>query len=450
MGVVFEAEHLELRCRVAIKLLQQTRALDGVGVQRFLREARAAAQTKHLHAVSVIDVGAHEEQWFIVMELLEGETLAALIAREAPLPKQRVAELLLPVIAGVSAAHEAGVIHRDLKPANIVLARRGRRIVHPVVTDFGISKLLVDTTTDSMTSSHALLGTLHYMAPELTRAADRATPLSDQYSLGVMLYECATGRRPFKAESPYELMHAIVTGVFPRPRDLNSAMDANLEAVVLRAMDREPTRRYPSLQALGSALLTCADQRTWAIWAPELAADSTLPHTTRDDSDVLDLTPTGFQVAPDARQPRSLRRAGYVVAAGIIVGCLVWLLVGEAHQGRAHALAASQTSTPDRHAALDKDRRRGSTDPSSSGSASERPPPVCAGIGSATATTESPPRARDPEHRIARGPRMTRRPPVPPTPRVSRTLPTDSSNVTPVQGGRPLAEFGTNNAPILD
>lgn len=346
MGVVFEAEHIELGCRVAIKLLDAPDPAHSLRVARFLREARAAAQTRHLHAVTVIDIGVHEQQWFIVMELLKGETLAALIAREGALAANRVAELLIPVIAAVTAAHEAGVVHRDLKPANIVLAHRGGHIVHPVVTDFGVSKISTPIGPEEITDSHALLGTLHYMAPELTRAADQATPLSDQYSLGVILYECVTGRRPFQGASPYELMHAIVSGKFARPRAGNERVDARLEEIILRAMAADPKQRYPSVRALGAATLAVASAKTWAIWGSELAMDSApLPTTLSDSRGHQDITPAGIEARTSIWQAQ---RGRSVLIAAVVAGATVISLrwVAQLRIARPHARAPSAVAAP--------------------------------------------------------------------------------------------------------
>src|SRR4029077_3810315 len=136
---------------------------------------------------------------------------------------------------------EAGIIHRDLKPGNVVLTRNRSGAWCPVVVDFGISKLLSDQ--DFVTRSDALLGTLPYLAPELARSGNAAAPATDQYALGVMLDEGVTARRPFSAASTYELLHAIVTASPPRPSDINPRLPVDLDAIVCRAMAREPDER---------------------------------------------------------------------------------------------------------------------------------------------------------------------------------------------------------------
>jgi eukaryotic-like serine/threonine-protein kinase len=345
MGIVFEASHTELDSRAAVKIIEPSLADRRGQTERFIREARAAARTRHLHAVNVYDLGTHDDLLYIVMELLDGETLAAMLARAAPLPPPRIAELFVPVLSAVAAAHDAGVIHRDLKPSNIVLARRGGRIVHPVVTDFGISKLLSDgcsahaaeSRPDVLTGSHAVLGTIHYMAPELTRSAGDATPLSDQYSIGVMLYEAATGRRPFTGSSPYELMRAVVKAACERPRSLNADVPASLEAVIQRAMSPNPCARYSSLRALGAALLTHASATTWSLWGEEFHADSGTTDSTHVDCISAGSASAGSSSIPatssellsdadsiahpaQAREANRVRVAGFALAA--IVACV--------------------------------------------------------------------------------------------------------------------------------
>src|SRR5215471_1182459 len=211
MAQVFEGLHPELGFRVALKVLSRAIAPQAQASARFLREARAAAQIRHPNVVRVLDIGSQGDTPFIVMEFLEGEDLATLLNRKGALGLSAIVALFLPIISGVTTAHAGGIIHRDLKPANIMLSSRPPHGTHPFVLDFGISKITGEDAGDTLTRSESLLGTVQYMAPELTRGAKFATAQSDQYALGVMLYECATGRRPFVGQSHYEMMHAIVT-----------------------------------------------------------------------------------------------------------------------------------------------------------------------------------------------------------------------------------------------
>ena len=211
MGTVFEARHRTLGRRVAIKLLHVPVAGEvesEIAAERFLREGRVAARVQHPHVVDVYDYGVDDGVPYLVMELVEGETLARRLEREAPLPLSTTVGLLLPVLSAVAELHAAGIIHRDLKPANILLACDRTGNPCPKVADFGVSRL--DDGSPGLTESGVVVGTFAYMAPEQGRASRAATEKSDQYALGVILYECATGSTPFQADAPYELLQAIV------------------------------------------------------------------------------------------------------------------------------------------------------------------------------------------------------------------------------------------------
>jgi serine/threonine-protein kinase len=211
----------------------------------------------------------------MAMELLEGEQLAEVLDRDGPLPLERIADVLLPVLSAVAAAHEAGVLHRDLKPENIFLARRQRR-EHPMLLDFGISKVDSGGPARPLTAAGDLLGTPAYMSPEqVLGGMARYEARSDQYALGVVLYECATGRLPFRdfASVP-ALMTAIAKGGAPLPSSLRADIPATFDALVSRAMSLAPEDRFPSVLHLGRALFPFAGARTRALWTDEFAVSS--------------------------------------------------------------------------------------------------------------------------------------------------------------------------------
>ena len=271
MGTVYEARHPTLGKRVALKVVKGSLAGDPIAHERFLREAQAVARISHPHVVDVFDLGIEGERAFIVMELLEGETLEALLARKGRLGVTQAVDLLLPVISAAAAIHETDVVHRDLKPANIMLARRGRFAVEPVVLDFGISRGGEATSGEALTEPHLLVGTLPYLSPEQLRDARAGGPQSDQYALGVMLYECLTGRKPFASTDRYELMHAVMNASVVAPSDIAPDIPSEIDRAVLRAMARRPDARFPSIRAFGSALLSVADRAAWKRWASEFA-----------------------------------------------------------------------------------------------------------------------------------------------------------------------------------
>jgi serine/threonine-protein kinase len=267
MGSVYEAVHTEIGKTVALKVLSRELAEDPRAQQRFLREALLASRLEHPNVVKVTDFGSTGGVPFLVMELLRGEDLADAINRSARgLPFEEATDVLLAVAAGVYAAHQAGVVHRDLKPRNIFLARNQLGDVDPKVLDFGISRqdgLSVGTV---LTASGALLGTVPYLSPEHVKGG---TPdaRSDQYALGVMLYECVTGRQPHEGHTPYALMQNIAEGRFFPPSVLNLAVPPPLEREILRAMSTDPAARFPSVYAFGQALLPFASKRQRVRWS---------------------------------------------------------------------------------------------------------------------------------------------------------------------------------------
>lgn len=272
MATVYEAMHDDLEKRVAVKTLHPTLALDPEARGRFLREGRAAARIRHPNVVEVFDVGQEGDTLYLVMEHLAGEDLGNLLGREGALSAERFVDLLLPVIAAVMTAHEAGVVHRDLKPENVFLAQARNGTVVPKVLDFGISK--VSGGGARLTGSAAMLGTPVYMSPEQAQAG-HVDHRSDQYALGVMLYECATGTLPFQAPELYPLLHAIVQGEHRPPRALRPEIAPALEAVIERAMHRDPERRFASLRELGNALLPFASRTGRGVWREVFGAAPT-------------------------------------------------------------------------------------------------------------------------------------------------------------------------------
>lgn len=256
MATVFEAEHIRLGKRVALKRMHAHLASDGQSAARFLREGRAAAQIRSPHVVQVFDVGIQDGVPYLIMERLDGVDLAQLLRQRSRLTPPEVVDLMLPLASAISAAHDAGIIHRDLKPSNLFLARRGDIHPFPVVLDFGISKF--DDAQHDLTASAALLGTTHYMSPEQTRGGSKATAASDQYALGVVLFECLTGTKPFAGNTPYAVMHAIVSARVEAPSSLAPGIPEELDAIVLTAMRRDPCERFPSVRALAQALLPWA------------------------------------------------------------------------------------------------------------------------------------------------------------------------------------------------
>lgn len=264
MGAVYEGIHTEIGKRVAIKVLSPAiSAIPGVRV-RFLREAQLTTKVRHPHIVDVTDIGNESGQAYIVMELLQGEDLSQRLER-SPLSPQELADYLLPVCAAVGAAHRAGITHRDLKPQNIFLSKSALSL-QPKVLDFGISKGTDGVGAATLTGTGGVIGTPFYFAPEQILDPKSAGPASDQYALGVIMYECLTGRRPFESDNLFMVFQAIVSGETAPPRQLRPDIPPELEQVILRAMSREPRARFPSTDDLGRAVLPFASSRQRSIW----------------------------------------------------------------------------------------------------------------------------------------------------------------------------------------
>jgi len=280
MGTVWEGRHTALDRRVAVKVLNPEFARNPELLARFLREGQAAARITHPHVATVYDVGEQGEKAFLVMEFLEGEDLAAVLARETRLDVARAVDLLLPVLAAIAATHAEGIVHRDLKPGNIFLTvDRGGALV-PKVVDFGFSKVVeADVGDEDLTRRDTALGTLFYMPVEQVRSSRTAGPACDQYALGVTLYRCVTGRLPFEGRTPPETFAAIVRGQCPRPSEL-VALPTGLDEVILRAMHARADGRYPSVKAFGAALLPFASAGARARWAETFGVSSAPPPPT--------------------------------------------------------------------------------------------------------------------------------------------------------------------------
>jgi tRNA A-37 threonylcarbamoyl transferase component Bud32 len=268
MARIYRAEHGALRRSVALKVLDRWLLEQPTGRERFLREARAAAAIKHPHVVDILDVGVWNERAFIVMELLNGCDLDTYLDEYGTLSNREIASLALPVIAGVMAVHDAGVVHRDLKPSNIFLSKGPEGLVVPKVLDFGVSKV-GNTLKDSRpcdTESREIIGTPAYMAPEGLEGVRMLGPTGDQYSIGAVLYECAVGRPPFEGETLLGLLKALAVGDIERPSKRRPDILPELEHVILRAIARDPKDRFGSLREMGRELWPFADDRTKTVW----------------------------------------------------------------------------------------------------------------------------------------------------------------------------------------
>jgi WD40 repeat protein len=248
MGVVYLARQTSLGRLVALKMIRAGAGADPEEMERFRFEAEAVARLQHPNVVQVHEVGAHGGLPYFSLEYVEGGSLAQRLAG-TPMEARAAAELVEVLARAVGAAHDRGILHRDLKPANVLLTADGQ----PKVTDFGLAKRLDGDM--GRTQTGAVLGTPSYMAPEQADGRAREVgPACDVYALGAVLYECLTGRPPFRAASLRETLEQVCTRDPAAPRDLNPAVPRDLETICLKALAKEPARRYPSAAALADDL----------------------------------------------------------------------------------------------------------------------------------------------------------------------------------------------------
>jgi len=257
MGAVYLAEHTLLGRQAAIKVLLREMSHRQELVARFFNEARAATAVKHPGIVEIYDFGyAGDGSAYIVMEFLQGESLASRLSRRGPFSEARAAALCRQVAGGLGAAHAKGIVHRDLKPDNIFVVpdadvAEGER---PKILDFGIAKLASEQSAgQSMTRTGMVMGTPAYMAPEQCKGAGQVDARSDLYALGCILFEMVCGRPPFVAEGAGEVMALHIFSQPPSPR-MFAPVSAALEQIIVRALAKDPAQRFRSAEEMAAAL----------------------------------------------------------------------------------------------------------------------------------------------------------------------------------------------------
>ncbi|HEY4190550.1 MAG TPA: Stk1 family PASTA domain-containing Ser/Thr kinase [Candidatus Limnocylindrales bacterium] len=246
MATIYRARDAQLERDVAVKLLRPEFGQDPDFLARFRDEARAAASLSHPNVVQVYDFGEDASGPYIVMELVEGQDLAAILRDNGPLAPRQAARIAADAARALQVAHFRGIVHRDVKPSNILVGRDGR--VH--VADFGIARAMSES---QVTLPGTTMGSVHYFSPEQARG-EPATAASDIYSLGIVLFETLTGQRPFSGDGAAAIALARLTTTPPRPSALRSSVPPELDTIVQRAMALEPADRYPTAAAMASAL----------------------------------------------------------------------------------------------------------------------------------------------------------------------------------------------------
>ncbi len=249
MAIVYKGLDILLHRHVAVKVLRQQYVHDEEFIQRFRREAQAAASLSHPNVVSIYDVGQEEDVHYIVMEYIEGTTLNDLIKTRAPLQVEEAVHIAGQICDALDHAHHNQIIHRDIKPHNILIGKNGR----VKVTDFGIARAVTSST---ITQTGSVVGSVHYFSPEHAKGTPTGEQ-SDLYSLGIVMYQMLTGRLPFLGESPISVALKHLQEDVEEPRKVNPLIPQSVENVILRAMRKSTTERYRSAKEMLGDLESC-------------------------------------------------------------------------------------------------------------------------------------------------------------------------------------------------
>src|SRR4051794_18454815 len=305
MADVWLADDTHLQRQVALKVLHARFGQDHEFIERFRREAEAAAGLQHPNVVAVFDRGDVDGTYYIAMQYLEGRSLKELI--DGGLSPEQAVGLIRQVLEGARFAHRHGIVHRDLKPQNVIVDADGKA----TVTDFGIARAGVS----EITQAGSVMGTPHYLSPEQAQGFE-VTAVSDLYSIGVMLYEALTGRVPFEADSAVAVAMKQVSQPPQRPSSINPQVSPALDAVVMRALEKEPGQRFQSADAFIAAL--DAALKDPGGGAGNTAAFAPLPPVIATPEEAV---AEGVDPEEDARRRR--RRIWMLVAVAVLIGLLV-------------------------------------------------------------------------------------------------------------------------------
>lgn len=330
MANVFLARDLILDRDVAVKILRFDFQEDQDAIRRFQREAMSASQLLHHNIVEVYDVDDEGGQQYIIMEYVDGTDLKSYIRKNSPISLELIVNIMSQILSGIDLAHRHGIIHRDIKPQNILITQDNE----VKITDFGIAVALSDT---SITQTNTLLGSVHYLSPEQARG-NNATPKSDIYALGVVLYELITGEVPFDGESAVSIALKHFQENFPRILPDLDYVPQSLENVVLRATAKDPEDRYPNVQAMLQDISTSlsASRMNEQAFEPKTNTEDTIVMKTikpleKPEKKVVSPPPApSFEEIPDygqvqavqlpRRRPRLWAWLGLLVLAAILLG----------------------------------------------------------------------------------------------------------------------------------
>jgi beta-lactam-binding protein with PASTA domain/tRNA A-37 threonylcarbamoyl transferase component Bud32 len=344
MADVYCAQDLQLGRKVALKLLYRRFAEDEEFVERFKREASAAAGLQHPNVVGVYDRGEWDGTYYIAMEYLEGRTLKQVLQEEGPLPPERAIDVVVQILRAARFAHQRGVIHRDVKPHNVIIDEEGRA----KVTDFGIAR----AGASDMTETGSIMGTAQYLSPEQAQG-HAVSARSDLYAIGIVLYELLTGRVPFDGDSPVTIALKQVSELPVPPSAYAPVVTQELDAIVLRALEKDPARRFADAEEFTAALERCKAGLVAVPAGQSTAAFGAVPDATAATAVADGGTPPGATdeelavmaypeqpLPPEDEEERRRRRNRWLIALAVIL-----LLAGA---GLAFALTRPEkTAVPD-------------------------------------------------------------------------------------------------------
>lgn len=313
MGVVYKARHKDLDRTVALKVLNSHSSPSQDAVDRFLTEGKIAAKLDdHENIARVLDCGRVDGYSYLAMEFVDGCTFSDLIRRESVSLSEGL-EIIISVASALEYAHRKGVIHRDLKPENVLIDKAGKALL----TDFGVAKRLHDS---KATVTGAIMGTLHFMAPEQAEDASRIDERSDVYGLGAMLYNLLTGRPPHTGQSAPSVLASLLTREPPKPRSLNDQISPALEELCMKALSRKPEGRFQSIEDMRKSLELCLSVPVEPSGAVPISPVKSAPASERPPTeDVI-----------EKEVPKSESKSLFFVIAGVI-GLLVFILVTQFH-----------------------------------------------------------------------------------------------------------------------
>jgi serine/threonine-protein kinase len=318
MAEVYRAHDRLLDRPVALKILFPELSVDRAFVERFRREAQAAANLSHPNIVPVFDWGEDDGTYFIVMEFIDGRALSSILRGAGPMHPDRAAEIAADVAIALAYAHRHGVVHRDVKPGNVLITEDG--IVK--VTDFGIARAI--NTEESLTQTGAVMGTATYFSPEQAEGMG-VDARSDIYSLGVVLFEMVTGRPPFLGDTPVAVASKHVRENPPTPREINPSVPPDLEAIILKCLAKSPEYRYATGDDLRVDLLRFREGRAVGAVAPPLPSMGTTQAVAVGGTQVLGQIP-GLDTAEERERSRTGLYAGLLIVLLIALAVVVAFL----------------------------------------------------------------------------------------------------------------------------